>query len=125
MRSLGNITLTRFVLPLALVGAGLLAGCAGGGYGYGDGRYGRDAAQEAQDYNRAKQASRENLADRVRAVMRSDMRLGAGIVVESPEDGVIVLSGLPAGGMAQAQIAVDRARSVFGVRQVVNRLALN
>ena len=86
---------------------------------------GRDAAQEAQDYNRAKQASRENLADRVRAVMRSDLRLGAGIVVESPEDGVIVLSGLPAGGMAQAQIAVDRARSVFGVRQVVNRLALN
>lgn len=111
-------------LALLVSAAAALSACGGhfghGGYG---GYGGRDAAAESIEYNRAAREQREHLAERVRQAFRADPRLGTSVVVESPADGVIRLSGAPVGGMNFAQLAVDTARRVPGVREIENRLA--
>jgi hypothetical protein len=90
-----------------------------------DGRHhgGRDAADDLRRRNEASQQYREQLRDRVRAAMIADRRLGPSIVVDVREDGTVALSGMAAGGIQAHGLAVDTARRVPGVRNVINGLS--
>ena len=130
----------RIPLLIALAGTALASACATDS-GYYDGRYpdgryrdghyrDRDGDRRAQQiersaeqYNRNSANYRQDMVRRVQAAFRADPRLGTSILVESPANGVIRLSGAPAGGQAAFGLALDTARRVPGVREIENRLA--
>ena len=68
-------------------------------------------------------AGAQRLADRVRAALAAQPQLASSdIRVEGLESGVIVLHGSPPSD-AERQLAVQTARQVAGVREVVDRMA--
>lgn len=116
-----RIHLRSLTLPALATGLMVLAGCAGGGYGW-------DAPREGPMSNReaARQAQEQNLQDRVMAALRADPRVGAqGLYVHSQGDGVIVINGTPANGPAGRDLALRIAKGVWGVRRVVNNMVMN
>ncbi|MBK6869328.1 MAG: BON domain-containing protein [Burkholderiales bacterium] len=118
-----RITSRLLALPLLAAGTALLVGCAGGGYGYG-----YDSPREGPMSNReaARQAQEQNIQDRVMAALRADPRVGAqGLTVHSQGDGVIVIGGTPANGVAGRDLALRIAQGVWGVRHVVNNMVVN
>lgn len=116
---------------LVLAGAALLGGCAGGGYGgyggYGGGYYGQPPMDGPMSPREAgRRAQEQSLEDRVMAALRADPRVGAqGITVTSQGGGVVMLGGTPANGVAGRDLALQIARSVWGVRSVANNMVLN
>ena len=102
----------------ALATLAVVAGCAAGPYqASGGSLYNRDAQRQMQN---------QDLADRVRAALRSDPRVGAdGLQVQALGDGKIELSGSPANGLLGRELAMRLARSVPGVRAVFNNMTMN
>ena len=102
----------------ALAAIALVAGCAGGPYqAAGGSLYNRDAQRQMQN---------QDLADRVRAALRSDPRVGAeGLQVHALGDGKIEIGGSPANGLLGRELAMRLARSVPGVTVVFNNMTMN
>lgn len=119
-----RLTFRSLALPALATGLFALAGCAGGGFG----GYGYDSPREGPMSTReaARQAQEQNIQDRVMAALRADPRVGAqGLTVHSQGDGVIVIGGSPANGVAGRDLALRIARDVWGVRRVVNNMTMN
>ena len=102
----------------ALATLAVAAGCAGGAYDAAGGfLYNRDAQRQMQN---------QNLADRVRAALRSDPRVGAeGLQVQALGEGKVQISGTPANGLLGRELAMRLAQSVPGVRAVFNNMTMN
>lgn len=67
-------------------------------------------------------AGAQRLAERVRAALNSEPRLaGSNLQVEGFEGGVIILSGAPTSS-AERELALQTARQIPGVRDVVDRM---
>ena len=104
-----------------LAAIALVAGCAGG-YGSpyqapGGSMYNHDAQRQMQN---------QDLADRVRAALRSDPRVGAeGLQVSALGEGKIEIGGSPANGLLGRELAMRLARSVPGVTAVFNNMTMN
>lgn len=68
-------------------------------------------------------AGAQRLAERVRAALNSEPRLaGSNLQVEGFEGGVIILSGAPTSS-AERELALQTARQIPGVRDVVDRMS--
>lgn len=68
-------------------------------------------------------AGAQRLAERVRAALNAEPRLaGSTLQVEGFEGGVIILSGAPPSA-AERELAVQTARQIPGVRDVVDRMS--
>ncbi|WP_298431530.1 BON domain-containing protein [Ottowia sp.] len=117
---------------LALGLAGALAGCSGGtpwgatpqNLPVPDIRL-PDLERAGQEFEgtSGSTAGAQRVADRVRQALAADPRLaGAAIGAQGFEGGLVVLSGTPRSA-AERNIAVDIARRVPGVREVVDRMA--
>ena len=116
-----RINFRSLSLPAVVAGLAVLTGCAGGGYGWDAPREGPMSTREA-----ARQAHEQNIVDRVMAALRADPRVGAqGLTVHSQGDGVIVINGTPANGIAGRDLALRIAKGVWGVREVVNNMVMN
>ncbi len=102
----------------ALATLAIAAGCAGGAYDAAGGSlYNRDAQRQMQN---------QDLADRVRAALRSDPRVGAeGLQVHALGEGKVQISGTPANGLLGRELAMRLARSVPGVTAVFNNMTMN
>ena len=115
----------------AALAVGLLAGCQGGGTPWGatprelpipEIRLPNLDAIPAH-VEAGTTAGAQRLAERVRAALAAQPSLsGASLGVEGYEGGVIILSGAP-GSAANRQLAIQTARQVLGVRDVVDRMA--
>ena len=106
---------------MSMAGAVLLAGCAGGYDGWNSPSSGHMSHESAVRMSRW-----QDLERRVMAALSSDPRVGAqGLKAEVQSEGVVTISGTPAHGIGGRDLALRIARSVPGVRQVVNNMVLN
>ena len=111
----------RLVGVLSLAAGTLLTGCAGGYDGWNSPSTGSMSPQSA-----ARMSRWQDLERRVMAALSADPRVGAhGLKAEVQSEGVVTISGTPANGTGGRDLALQIARSVPGVRQVVNNMLMN
>lgn len=110
------------LVPTGVLAVTMMAGCAGGGYGRGD----NFGPVPGYDRETARQAHEQDLERRVMAALSADPRVGAAdLKVQSQGDGVVMISGSPANGIAGRTLALRIAQQVPGVRSVINNMTMN
>lgn len=111
----------RLIGAVSLAAGALLTGCAGGYDGWNAPATGSMSPQSA-----ARMSRWQDLERRVMAALSADPRVGAhGLKAEVQSEGVVTISGTPANGTGGRDLALQIARSVPGVRQVVNNMVMN